>query len=103
MRKSPNCSFVRMSPPSDSIDPFAMGHVAGPPEAFSHALRLVPLNNVIRSAFSDEGVAAAVDSRLSVYQASVLHSCAPVVEVNGRGLRTYTTRPGLRFAIFNVT
>ena len=33
---------------------------------------------------------------LSVYQASVLHSDWPVVEVNGRGERMCTTRPALQ-------
>ena len=40
---------------------------------------------------------------LSVYHASVLHSDWPVVEVNGRGERTCTTRPACRPLITRVT
>lgn len=42
-------------------------------------------------------------SELSVYHASVLHSGSPEAELNGRGERRCTTRPGFRPATFSVT
>jgi hypothetical protein len=40
---------------------------------------------------------------LRVYQASVLHSDWPLSDVNGRGERTYTTRPVCRPLMASVT
>lgn len=48
-------------------------------------------------------VAGPSTSELSVYQASVLHSGCPDAELNGRGDRRCTTRPGFRPAILSVT